>query len=50
MPSLIIGLRLAQTEADNFATDSGVVGVVGFVIVGVIMTVLVARSARKRRR
>jgi ABC-type cobalamin transport system permease subunit len=50
MWSLALALVLAQAESENVAGDSGVVGVVGFVIVGVVATILVARSAKKRRR
>ena len=50
MLSLIIATMLSQAETENVANDSGVVAIVGFVIVGVIATILVARSANKRRR
>ncbi len=50
MLSLTITAMLIQAEAQNVANDSGVVAIVGFVIVGVIATILVARSANKRRR
>lgn len=50
MPSLLVTLWLAQAGTESAADDSGVVGIVGFVLVGVIVTILVARSANKRRR